>query len=189
METKKCLRCGEEKPLELFYKDGPRCKSNCKLCHRIIEAEYRSNNRERIRQNANKSYVKRKVKRSLYAKEYNSRPEIKKRNRERIKSKRNSDPIFNLANSVRCRINKYIKGFLKKSSSSLVGCCWEELKIHLEKQFKDGMSWENRNEWHIDHIIPLSSAKTLSEIETLCHFSNLQPLWAKENLSKGNKMP
>ena len=55
-------------------------------------------------------------------------------------------------------------------------------------KFTTGMSWENRNEWHIDHKIPLSSAKTEEEIYELCHYTNLQPLWAFDNLSKGNKI-
>lgn len=50
------------------------------------------------------------------------------------------------------------------------------------------MTWENRNEWHIDHITPLSSAKTEEELYKLCHYTNLQPLWAEENLKKGNKI-
>ena len=58
---------------------------------------------------------------------------------------------------------------------------------HLEKQFAIGMSWENRSEWHIDHIIPLSSAKTEDEVYKLCHYTNLQPLWAEDNLKKSNK--
>jgi hypothetical protein len=56
----------------------------------------------------------------------------------------------------------------------------------LEKQFVVGMSWDNRNKWHIDHIIPLSSAKTEEEIYKLAHYTNLQPLWAEDNLSKGD---
>jgi hypothetical protein len=71
-----------------------------------------------------------------------------------------------------------------------VGCTPQELKEHLEKQFKEGMTWDNHGMygWHIDHIIPLSSATTEEELYKLCHFTNLQPLWAEENLSKGNRI-
>lgn len=66
----------------------------------------------------------------------------------------------------------------------------EELDVvrnHLENQFTDGMSWDNMGKWHIDHITPLSSAKTPEELKSLCHYLNLQPLWAFDNLSKGDR--
>jgi hypothetical protein len=73
---------------------------------------------------------------------------------------------------------------------SLVGCRLEVLIEHLESKFLYGMSWENygKDGWHIDHKIPLSSAKTDREIYELCHYTNLQPLWAKDNLKKSNKI-
>jgi hypothetical protein len=49
------------------------------------------------------------------------------------------------------------------------------------------MSWDNKHLWHIDHIIPLSSAKTEDELKQLCHYTNLQPLWAADNIKKSNK--
>jgi 5-methylcytosine-specific restriction endonuclease McrA len=58
----------------------------------------------------------------------------------------------------------------------------------LEKLFKEGMTWENHGEWHIDHIIPISKAKTAEEIYKLNHYTNLQPLWKRENLCKGSKI-
>lgn len=71
-----------------------------------------------------------------------------------------------------------------------IGCSLEELKNHLEKQFKVGMTWNNWSlfGWHIDHIIPLSSAKTESEMIKLCHYTNLQPLRAEENHKKGSRI-
>jgi hypothetical protein len=94
---------------------------------------------------------------------------------------------------MRDRVNKFIKhSSLNKSSKTfdMVGCLSTELKEYLEKQFKEGMSWDNYGiyGWHIDHIIPLSSAKTEEELIKLCHYTNLQPLWAKDNLSKGSKI-
>ena len=66
----------------------------------------------------------------------------------------------------------------------------DELKIYLESKFVEGMSWNNYGlyGWHIDHIIPLSSANTEDEIYKLCHYTNLQPLWSEDNLKKGCKI-
>jgi hypothetical protein len=71
----------------------------------------------------------------------------------------------------------------------ILGCTIQEFKLHIESQFKDGMSWDNRGEWHIDHIMPLSMAKTEDELVRLNHYKNLRPLWAHENLSKSDKTP
>ena len=72
-----------------------------------------------------------------------------------------------------------------KKTEEILGCVFVFIKNYLESKFIDGMSWDNRNLWHIDHIVPLSSAKTATQILKLNHFSNLRPLWAKDNLSKG----
>jgi hypothetical protein len=78
---------------------------------------------------------------------------------------------------------------LRKNNKTfeILGCTPEFLKYHIEKQFHNGMSWDNRTEWHIYHKTPLSSAKTEEEIFKLCHYTNLQPLWRYDNLKKGNK--
>lgn len=68
-----------------------------------------------------------------------------------------------------------------------LGCEYNNLKTYLENKFKPGMNWDNYGMWHIDHIKPLSSAKTEDQLKKLCHYTNLQPLWAKENLKKGNR--
>lgn len=62
---------------------------------------------------------------------------------------------------------------------------------HLESLFKPGMSWENHGEWHIDHILPLASFDLTDEQQAAkaCHYTNLQPLWASENMSKGARVP
>jgi hypothetical protein len=78
-----------------------------------------------------------------------------------------------------------------KSGSAVrdLGCSIEDLKKHLESKFQEGMAWENYGSWHIDHIIPLAAFDLTSSenIKIVCNFNNLQPLWAKDNLSKGDK--
>jgi hypothetical protein len=125
--------------------------------------------------------------------------EWSEKNKEKVKVKRSlyhslrlkNDVIFRLKCIMRSRLLSFLKSrnITKKNKTfDIVGCTPEFLKEHLETQFIDGMSWDNRSEWHIDHIIPLSSAKTEEELYKLCHYSNLQPLWAGDNLSKGNKV-
>lgn len=73
------------------------------------------------------------------------------------------------------------------TSEQMLGCDWQELKSHIEQQFRDGMDWDNIGEWEVDHIVPLSSAKTIEDVIRLSHHTNLQPLWAYENRAKGSK--
>ena len=95
-----------------------------------------------------------------------------------------------LAHSVRVRITQMIKN-KSLNTVDILGCTWEELKVYLESKFQEGMSWENygRDGWHIDHIKPLSkfNLNNPDELKKACHYSNLQPLWAKDNLRKSNK--
>ena len=82
---------------------------------------------------------------------------------------------------------------IKKNNKTfdMVGCTPEFLLEHLASQFKEGMTYENYGlkGWVIDHIIPLSSAgNDIEKLEKLCHYTNLQPLWWWENLSKGDKI-
>lgn len=107
------------------------------------------------------------------------------------KNRRKTDPVFKLMGNMRSRL--YI-AFKKKDwkkgckTSEILGCTPEEAKIHIESKFKTGMTWENYGKWHIDHIIPLCSAKNEEEIAKLCHYSNLQPLWASDNIRKRGKL-
>lgn len=106
--------------------------------------------------------------------------------------KRNSDPVFNLQSTIRNRMNEAIRNrsYTKRSKTlEVLGCDWDFLKSHIERQFLKGMTWEKMgSEIHIDHITPFASAKTEAEVISLSHFTNLRPMWAKENQSKGAKI-
>jgi hypothetical protein len=81
------------------------------------------------------------------------------------------------------------KGYSKNTKTQeMLGVDWEIAKQHIERQFTKGMNWENQGEWHIDHIIPLSSANTPERLKKLCHYTNLQPMWAVDNLSKSDSI-
>ena len=218
METKVCSKCKEEKNICEFgkskkSKDG--LLHCCKKCNnerskkyvkenyeKTLESQrnwrkknpewvynrhkkYRLSNPEKINEMLRNFLKNNPEKRKQYRENYKSRK------REQRKERRSNDPIFNLINNIRGRIYKFLKSknITKENKTfEIVGCTPEFLKEHLEKQFVGGMSWENRNEWHIDHIIPLSSAKTEEDIYKLCHYTNLQPLWAEENMKKSNKI-
>ena len=99
-----------------------------------------------------------------------------------------------IAVNLRNRINLALYGKNKSASTQkLIGCTITELFDYLQAQFAEGMTWENhgRNGWHIDHIRPCASFDLSDpEQQRQCfHYSNLQPLWAADNLSKGSKAP
>ena len=149
-------------------------------------AKYRKENKE-----AKKAYnAKWRAENKDYDAKY--REENKEARNAYEKSRSKSDPIFKTARLLRNRtwaILKNKKFSRSQSSSEYLGCSFEQLKTHLEAQFQPGMTWENQGQWHVDHIISLASAKTIEEVYALCHYSNLQPLWAAENISKGAKVP
>lgn len=76
-----------------------------------------------------------------------------------------------------------------KLLAEVLGCTYDELRKYMEAKFSVGMSWGNMHLWHIDHIIPLATANTLDEVYKLNHYSNLQPLWALDNLKKNARLP
>ena len=112
--------------------------------------------------------------------------------KEKIKERRKNDPIFKLKGTMSNRIRIFMKskGLNKRNKRTfdIVGCEPIFLKKYLENKFKEGMNWDNHGEWHIDHIIPLDLASTEEEVYVLNHYTNLQPLWKSENLSKGCKI-
>lgn len=116
------------------------------------------------------------------------------KNSDRVKQYRKDryqNPLIKVITRARTRTRFAFKNnsFSKDSiTQKIIGCDWFTLKNHIENQFVDGMSWDNFNKIHIDHKIPLSSAKSKEEVFSLCHYTNLQPLWAVDNLIKSNKI-
>jgi hypothetical protein len=100
------------------------------------------------------------------------------------------NPIKAHGRSIKLYVNYAEKNDYKKTTKiyKVLGCTQQELLQHLEKQFLKGMNWKNRKLWHIDHIIPMDTAKTLEDNYKLNHFTNLRPMWAKDNLSKKNNI-
>lgn len=110
-----------------------------------------------------------------------------------VKQKRKKDIHFKILLNIRSRLGNAIKNNKKtKKTIELLGCSIPELLVYLEQKFTKGMNWENhgRSGWHIDHIKPCSSFDlTDPEQQKICfHYTNLQPLWAEDNLRKSYKM-
>lgn len=116
------------------------------------------------------------------------------KNKEKISQQRKlyrqsylKDPKNKLASSFRGQIKRALSHHYKRGSwKTLLGCSVEDCKIYLESKFLEGMSWENHGTWHIDHIRPISSFP-IEELSKAFHYTNLQPLWAIDNLTKGAK--
>ncbi len=110
-----------------------------------------------------------------------------------VKNRIEYDVIFRVIKNVRSRLGTFLK--IKKYSKDykfmeIVGCSQQDLLIHIESLFQEGMSWENYgyHGWHIDHKIPLSSSKTIQDVLLLSHYTNLQPMWAIDNIKKRDKI-
>jgi hypothetical protein len=108
---------------------------------------------------------------------------------QNLKLRYDNDVLYKLRRLTRGRLSKIVTRRTKRIDE-IIGCDWSQLKTHLESQFKTGMSWDNWSQsgWHIDHIIPLASAKSEDELYKLSHYSNLQPLWWYENIAKSDKI-
>ena len=207
METKVCIKCNKVKSLADFYrrpqmKDGHR--NECKDCEkerirlrRVANPEkakersrlYRENNPENYRKSSilyrKNNPGKTKESRQLFREKnpgYNSR---------RTKERKALDPEFAMMIRLRHRLSNVMRAVGGKKvdkTLELIGCTPRELCKHLAVQFQPGMGWENRHLWHIDHKQPCSSFDlTDPEQQRQCfHYTNLQPLWAEDNLKKGS---
>lgn len=110
-----------------------------------------------------------------------------------FKNRLKNDIEFKIRKYLRSRLTKAIKRNTQTGSAVQdLGCSISQLKIYIENQFQEGMTWDNWNlyTWHIDHRLPLDSFDLQNRKELLkaCHYTNLQPMWAFDNLSKGSKL-
>jgi hypothetical protein len=153
------------------------------------EKLYREKHKEETKQKNKDFYQKNKTRIDNYEKEWRIKNKINYLKKQRINQNKryNSDVNFKIQMLLRNRLFCAIKENRKsKHTIELLGCSVEQLKQHLEQQFKPGMNWQNHGKWHIDHIKPCASfdLSKLEEQKKCFHYSNLQPLWAEENLKK-----
>lgn len=193
MEKKVCSKCKEEKEVCEFGKDKTKksgYKSQCKECVNITSYKYKLLNLDKIKINRKKHYRENFETILMKKKEYYEKNKIK--DIIRLKEKYQNDPLHRLKVNLRRRMSSYLKSknIIKTNTTfNIIGCSPSFLKEHIENQFTEGMTWELIGKHiHIDHIIPLSSANNKEDVYRLCHYTNLQPLWAFDNLSKGDKI-
>jgi hypothetical protein len=141
------------------------------------QRKYQKANREKLQEKAN---------------EWKSaNRELVRAQKKRRHAKKKADPVYQMAGRVRARMRRAFtrNGFgLESKTRKMLGCDWKQFCKHIEKHFADGMSWDNRSEWHLDHVVPLSCATTIEGLEKLSHYTNICPLWAAENLRKSDKL-
>lgn len=189
---KTCNQCGQEKPLSEFRnrkdsKDGKR--NNCKICqsnHNKLYNEANADNIAIIR----KAFYDDNQERLLTEKKKNyeaNREVFIKRQSNYDRYKRQTDPIYRLKKNVRIMVVKSLKNksYTKKSQSfTIIGCLQDEFITYIESKWETWMNWDNYGlyngepnyGWDMDHIIPISTAKTENDIIKLNHYTNLQPL-------------
>lgn len=108
-------------------------------------------------------------------------------NADRQRRRRRSDPVCliqeRLSRLMALSLQK-VGGVKTSPTVEMLGFSAEELRLHIERQFLPGMSWDNRAKWHLDHIVPTHTARTVDDVIALNQLSNLRPLWSAQNLKK-----
>lgn len=194
--TKICNKCCCEKVLADFYirKSGRKIgklRSICKSCEKEIASLWGKENRAKARETERQRYKKdpkTKLRRNTKWR-LNNPDKVKKMRRLWAEKPGVVQLNYRVSLNLRHRIWLALKGNGKSDSTiNLLGCSIEQLRQHLEKQFRPGMSWETYGFWEIDHIRPCASFDLTDPVQQreCFHYSNLQPLWEIENLQKAD---
>ena len=178
------------------------CSGVCYECSKVASAKWEKAGKRKVSEE--RIAAKRKYHASWYVKNKESKnaqsAAWREANKQRMsdlvgawnKKKRQTDVVFALRSRISCRIRGALTEIgLRKQKvpvEQFLGCTAKQFRDHIERQFTSGMGWHNMSEWHIDHIIPLATAKTQDDVIALSHFTNLRPMWACENISKGAKI-
>jgi hypothetical protein len=182
-----------------YYKNNKKEFSDKNKVYRIenkdkikkMRENYKENNREKILE-SNKRYTKSKLGKETRRKyKEKNKEKLRKERREYDKKRFKIDKEYKLLCAMRSNLYRAVKKEHKNGKTiELIGCSIRELKKHLEKNFTDGMSWENYGKWHIDHVIPCANYDLTQEKQQkeCFNWKNLQPLWAIDNFKKGMRM-
>ncbi len=188
----RCVGCSQSNELKEYEKNYRKTDKN---------KEYRNSDEYKEYQKEYSKEYQKSDKSKEYHKEYRKSDEHKETQRkyrksvehkESQKNRRTTDPLYRLSCDIRSLIRGSMKrGGFKKSSKTaeMLGCSFEFFKQYIENQFTEGMTWENHGKWHYDHIYPVAKRRDEAHLIELNHYSNFQPLWAEDNLTKGAKIP
>ena len=195
-EQKKCPSCNQIKSSNEFLSNTARWDNLSTYCK---ECDY-----ENMRKGGKYyEYELKRSKKRQKTKEYKEY-HIKYRNDEKTKERRRklspayhklkneTDPLYKTKRLIAKRLWNALKrkGWGKNTRThNYLKCDWQTFKEYIENQFTEGMSWDNQGEWHLDHYYPVSLAQTEDDMYIFNHYTNFQPLWAEDNLSKSNKVP
>ena len=187
-EHKAKRRLSQKKRMKKIYKDP--------ILHEQYKEKIRIQQRKRYLKNKDEINLKQRIWRRTKMKP-STKEKILKNQREWDRKQKATNPAYKIKYNIKSRLGLLLKKqkiTKRERTVDYIGCSFEEFKNHLEKQFQPGMSWENRTEWHIDHIIPVNYfVKNFDfsdiNVQKKCwHYTNLRPLWKFDNLSKGTKI-
>jgi hypothetical protein len=210
-QTKKCIKCGRELPLDQFYfrKDTGKYRSYCRTCRNTGDATWRKNNPDKCSEASRRwseshpgELAKRSAKwrkdnpeksREIGARCRKNHPEYNANKIKHTKARRAIDLGFKVKSNIRNAMWAALRNNIKAGHTiELLGCPIEDLRSYLENLFQPGMTWDNYGKygWHIDHIIPLSyfDFNDPEQQKRAWHYTNLRPMWAIDNIKKGNKI-
>jgi len=177
----KCKSCARQYNAARYLKNRDSVKQQAK--------EWRENNKER-KMELDRKYAKRNKEKLLaYTKEWRKTSGYYNKQHQAIMS----DPLLKfkatVGSLIRGSFKRGVEGVNKQGrTEEILQCSLEFFLQYIQSKFTEGMTLENHGEWHLDHIVPLATAKSAEDIVRLNHYTNFQPLWAKDNLSKGAKI-
>jgi len=206
--SRTCKVCEIEKPVNEMK--GFTCLKCCNVQKRE-RTKVRMKTDEEYRKLMNRKSYERRLRRMEQDEEYSKRinrkryerelrkletdEEYKERKRvyvkEKSRSRFNNDPLYRFKKLLRNNVrNSFKRGGFSKTSEcrKILGADWDVVKKYFESKFAEGMSWDNMGLWHIDHILPISTATCEEDVIRLNHYTNLQPLWGEDNIKKSNQM-
>lgn len=193
---RKCSACNQEMDVSAFRVKAGRPVGRCKECQNaMLREKYASNVdgiRDRLREHGKKRRERHGERLNAEKRVYveANRQKVTDRQNRWAKAKLRTDEMFAIKKRLRSlMVNAFNSVGSAKSAETeaILGCTFEEFKAHIERQFLAGMSWSNRGEWHLDHIVPLATAQSPEDVIRLNHFTNYRPLWAADNIAKGAK--